>query len=118
MLLCIIHIARFPYVKPLSFLRLDVVLKIISEIVKFYGSSLTKNGLVNHFCRDLTPNIKLLKQAVANDEDPNDVILVEGVRASKTGKGWTESYFPHTHYTFSFCLRRFCQLEAVVDVLL
>jgi len=91
---------------------------IFLEIVKFYGSSLTKIGLKNHFCRDLTPNIKLLKQAVANDEDPNNVILVEGVRAGKAGMGWTKSYFPRTHYTFSFCLRIFCQLKTVVNVLL
>jgi len=109
MLLCIVHIARFSYVKLLSFLRLDVVLMIFLEIVKFYGSSLTKIGL---------KNIKLLKQAVANDEDPNNVILVEGVRAGKAGMGWTKSYFPRTHYTFSFCLRIFCQLKTVVNVLL
>jgi hypothetical protein len=79
--------------KLLSFRRLELVLTIISEIVKFYGSNLTKSGLMNHFNRDLTPNIKLLKQAVATGEDPKDTILIEGVRPGKTGKGWPSSMF-------------------------
>jgi hypothetical protein len=98
--------------KLLSLLSLELVLTIISEIVKFYGSHLTKSGLMNHFNRDLTPNIKLLKQAVATGEDPKDAILIEGVRPGKTGKGWTESHSNRAHYTFSFCLNLvlFCRL--------
>jgi hypothetical protein len=60
---------------------------VVAEIVKFYGSHLTKPGLVNHLCRDVTPNVNLLKDAVDQNSDPKDVILVEGIRAGKTGKG-------------------------------
>jgi hypothetical protein len=45
---------------------------------------------MNHFNRDLKPNIKLLKLTVAQHEDPKDVILIEGVRPGSTGKGQTD----------------------------
>ena len=70
-----------------SFLSLDLVLIICTEIVKHYGSHCTKNGLELHFRRDLTPNVRLLKQAVANGQDAKDVALIEGVRTGTTGKG-------------------------------
>ncbi|KAE9364597.1 hypothetical protein N431DRAFT_447767 [Stipitochalara longipes BDJ] len=60
--------------------------KIGKEIVKHYGSHSTKSGLLNHFDRDLTPNVKLLRQAVANGQDAKSVILIEGVRPGQTGK--------------------------------
>ncbi|KAH8782157.1 hypothetical protein BGZ57DRAFT_926143 [Hyaloscypha finlandica] len=60
--------------------------KIGKEIVKFYGSRLTKPSLVNHLGRDISPNTKLLKEAVCRGEDPDSVILIEGVRSERAGK--------------------------------
>jgi len=50
-----------------------------------------------HFDRDLTPNFKLLRQAVANGQDTKDVILVEGVRIGWTGKGQKNTAPDHPH---------------------
>jgi hypothetical protein len=60
---------------------------IVTEIVRFYGSHCTKFALKNHFDRDLNPNVKNLKQAVEQGQDPKEVVLLEGVRSGRTGKG-------------------------------
>ena len=74
------------------------MLILFTEIVKYYGSHSTKSGLMNHFDRDLTPNVKLLRQAVANGQDAKNVILIEGVRPGKTGKGQRASLTsPYLH---------------------
>jgi len=70
---------------------------IITEVVKFYGCHLTKSGLHNHWFRDVYPNIKLLKDAVAQGVEPRDVVLLEGVRPGKAGKGQT--YYSLASYT-------------------
>jgi len=59
----------------------------VTEIVRFYGSHCTKSALQNHFNRDLNPNVKSLKQAVEQGQDPKEVVLLEGVRTGSTGKG-------------------------------
>lgn len=77
-----------------------------TEIAEFYGSHVTKNALSNHFTRDITPNVKLLSEAYQRQEDPKDVILVEGVRSGNGGKG--QNFIAHSaHYTFSLCWRPF-----------
>lgn len=67
-------------------LDLDLKLMMIPEVVRFYGSEVNKKSLQNHFDRDITPNIKALKQAVDEGKDPKNVVLMEGVRSGK-GKG-------------------------------
>jgi hypothetical protein len=56
------------------------------EIVRFYGSECTTSALKNHYTRDVAPNIKALKQAVENGQDPKGVILMENVRTAGAGK--------------------------------
>jgi hypothetical protein len=75
-------------------LSLGLLLMITTEIVKFYGSRLTKPSLVNHLGRDISPNTKLLKEAVGRGEDPDSVILIEGVRSDRAGKGQTIHHNP------------------------
>jgi hypothetical protein len=60
---------------------------ILTEIVRFYGSHCTHSAVQSHFSRDLNPNVKMLKQAVAQGQDPKEVVLLEGVRPGRTGKG-------------------------------
>lgn len=44
------------------------------------------SALKNHYARDLAPNIKALKQAVDDGQDPKDVVLKENVRTAGAGK--------------------------------
>lgn len=101
-----------------SFLSLELVLIISTEIIKHYGSHCTKNGLELHFRRDLTPNVRLLKQAVANGQDAKDVALIEGVRTGTTGKGQTDHRFLLCilHVLFlSISLSYYVSLEIGID---
>jgi hypothetical protein len=75
-------------------LSLGLLLMIAIEIVKFYGSRLTKPSLMHHLGRDISPNTKLLKEAVGQGEDPDSVILIEGVRSDRAGKGQTIHHNP------------------------
>jgi len=79
-----------------------LVLTVFTEIVKHYGSHSTKRGLVSHFDCDLTPNVKLLRQAVTNGQDAKDVILIEGIRHGKTGKGQKHRSHPHLNPLHAF----------------
>lgn len=100
------QITRFPYVECIAFFSSGVdILMAVTEIVKFYGSHLTKYGLASHMNRDLTSNVKLLKDAVDKGTDPKDVVLVEGVRDGKSGKGQTDYFIPFTLHILhiSFC---------------
>ncbi len=74
-------------------------LLIAIEIIKFYGSHATKQGLIHHFVRDLNPNVNLLKESVPKGGDPKDVTLVEGVRDGKNGKGQTRGAFICPYHT-------------------
>jgi len=59
----------------------------VTETVKFYGCHLTSSGLKSHWFKDVYPNVKLLKDAVAQGLEPRDVVLLEGVTTGKPGKG-------------------------------
>jgi hypothetical protein len=67
--------------------QFKLTLLIVAEMVRFYGSHCTKNALEIYFRRNLNPNIKNLKQAVEQGQDPKEVVLLEGVRPGITGKG-------------------------------
>jgi hypothetical protein len=67
--------------------QFKLTLLIVAEMVRFYGSHCTKNALEIYFRRNLNPNIKNLKQAVEQGQDPKEVVLLEGVRPGTTGKG-------------------------------
>jgi hypothetical protein len=91
-------------------LSLGLLLMIATEIVKFHGSRLTKPSLMHHLGRDISPNTKLLKEAVGRGEDPDSVILIEGVRSDRAGKGQTIHHNPlctlHVSFlTFTLALR-------------
>lgn len=58
----------------------------MTEIVRYYGSDCTTSALQNNYARNLAPNIKALKQAVDNGQDPKEVVLMEGVRSAGGGK--------------------------------
>lgn len=75
----------------------------IAEIVRLYGSDCTKKAFLNHYNRNLLPNIKSLKQAADDGRDPKDVIMVEGARTAGTGKRQRLSLLFPTHYAFLFC---------------
>jgi hypothetical protein len=66
---------------------MELLLMIITDIIKFYGCHLTKSALQSHWSRDVSPNVKLLKDAVAQGLEPRDVVLFEGVRPDRAGKG-------------------------------
>ncbi|CZR56747.1 uncharacterized protein PAC_06636 [Phialocephala subalpina] len=61
-------------------------IKHITQTVKFYGSECTQSALLNHMKRDITPNVRALKQAVENQQDPKEVVLMENVRTAGAGK--------------------------------
>lgn len=71
------------------------------EIAACYGSTTTKVALVAHFARDITPNVKLIQDIRAQGGDAKDIVLVEGVRNGKPGKG-QELQNNCTHITAPF----------------
>lgn len=79
------------------------------EILKFLGPSATRVALQHHFRRDITPNVKSLKDAVAHGQNPELVAMMENVRDGKPGKGKSHSdqllhmtrfQFVNTHITY------------------
>jgi len=95
-----------------------LVLIIFTEIVKHYGSHCTKLGLESHFRRDLAPNVRLLKEAVANGQDAKEVILIEGVRTGTTGNGQTDYYIllcPLHVFFLSISFSDYVALEIGID---
>ena len=91
---------------------------IFTEIVKHYGSRCTRIGLEGHFRRDLAPNIRLLKQAVANGQDAKEVVLIEGVRTGTTGNGQTDYYIllcPLHVFFLSISFSDYAALEIGID---
>jgi hypothetical protein len=57
-----------------------------TDVAKAYGSDCTKTGLQAHWIRDITPNVKLIREALDRGGDTKAVILIEGVRNGKPGK--------------------------------
>jgi len=83
----------------------DLILISAPEIAKCYGTNCTKSGLDNHFKRDIRPNSKAIRDALARGDDPKDLAMMENVRDGKIGKGQREHRVTsYTHCTFS--LRR------------
>ncbi len=58
-----------------------------SEIAACYGTHCTRTGLQAHLTRDVNPNVKLIQEARRQGVDPQNVILIEGVRDGNPGKG-------------------------------
>jgi hypothetical protein len=96
---------------------------IFTEIVKHYGSHCTKIALEGHFRHDLAPNVRLLKQAVANGQNAKEVVLIEGVRTGKTGKGQTDYHILlcilHVLFlsiSFSYCVAFEIGIDPVAEI--
>jgi len=102
----------------LKFISSKFILIMCTEIIRLYGSDLTKSGLMNHLTRDISPNVKALKQAADQDQDPKSVVLIEGVRSGKPGKGQkTQSLTCYTLHVFlrSFLFQQLVSLESHID---
>jgi hypothetical protein len=92
----------------MSMRTLEPVLIICTEIALCYGSHATKIGLQTHLARDVNPNVRAISEARKRGSDAKDVILVEGVRNGKPGKGQDLSILTSTT---SFPSVRVCLLH-------
>jgi hypothetical protein len=80
---------------------LKPVLIIRTEIILCYGSNTTKIALQAHFKRDINPNVKAICEARKQGSDAKDIIIVEGVRDGKPGKGQKFSILTSiTHFPY------------------
>jgi len=75
---------------------LRLILIIRPEIALCYGSHATKTALQTHFTRDVNPNVRSICEARKQNRDTKDIIIVEGVRDGKPGKGQNLSILTNT----------------------
>jgi hypothetical protein len=59
---------------------------LLSEIAMCFDLELKSRALQKHFLRNITPNVKLVQEALARGENPVGVTLLESVRDGKPGK--------------------------------
>lgn len=101
-----LHPTRFPccYHHNLAhpFVAHSAILIALTEIYKHFGDQTTSGGVRAYFDRNVIPNAKALKAAIANGQNPTAVIMVENVRNGKPGKRETHA-FAHSTLQVSFC---------------
>jgi hypothetical protein len=57
----------------------------VAEIARFYDTQLKPGTLQVHFSRNITPNVKLIQEAVARGDNPMGVALGGNVRGDGGG---------------------------------
>jgi hypothetical protein len=58
----------------------------VAEIARYYDTQLKPGTLSKHFSRNITPNVKLIQDALARGDNPMGVALAWDVREDGGGR--------------------------------